>query len=150
MRQLHKRMWAAGVSTIWMAALTAAMLGGCAQRSVNTVEAAQIEGRPTIVPDKRVQTDASLSGKIAIIEVREGMTEGDLRRVQVELVNQSRKAMNVNYRFDWYDVNGMAVDTPLSIWKPISVQGGQPFSIAAVAPHPRAVDFRVMLLEARR
>jgi uncharacterized protein YcfL len=147
------RQWVIHVRTVGLSlALLCAVgvLGGCAQRSVNVVEAAQIEGRPTIVPDKRVQTDGSLARKIGIIEVREGMTEGDLRRVQVELVNRTRSAMNVNYRFDWYDVNGMAVDTPLSIWKPVQVQGGQPFSIAAVAPHPRAVDFRVMLLEARR
>lgn len=149
MQQLRIRLHKA-VGAPVLLVVAAGLLAGCAQRSVNVVEPAALEGRPAIVADKRVTTDGSLARKIGIIEVREGMTEGGLRRVQVELVNQSRKAMTVNYRFDWYDDKGLAVDTPLAIWKTVQVQGGQPFTIAAVAPHPRAVDFRAMLLEGRR
>ncbi len=50
-----------------MAALGAILLSaGCATRSMNTVEAAQPEGIPYMVADKRIITDPSLSRNVYV------------------------------------------------------------------------------------
>ncbi len=145
MRYTVKMGWMA----VW-AVLSAGWLTGCAGQSVNSVEEAEMRGTPAVVVDKRVQTDASLGRKLGVIEVREATVSDDLRKVQVELINKTRKTLSFNYRFDWYNVDGMAVESPLSIWKSKQVEGGERFSIASVAPSARAVDFRVKLLESKQ
>lgn len=142
-----RKQWWSMVVLTWAGGMLAI---GCAGQSVNSVEGAQRQGTPAVVADQRVQTDGSLGRKLGIVEVREATVSDDLRKVQVELVNKTRKTLSFNYRFDWYDVEGMAVDSPLSIWKSRQVQGGERFSIAGVAPSYKAVDFRVKLLESKQ
>lgn len=134
----------------WILALgiATAMAVGC-ERSVNTVERAQPYGRPEPVADKRIITDPTLNGIAMVVSLRETM-EGDLVKIQVELLNDDRKDHQVNYRFSWYDGSGMAVDSPMSLWKPVTILGRQTIPLQAIAPNPRAKDFRLELQESKR
>src|SRR4051794_39702322 len=107
--------------------LAAGMLAGIsilpACTTVNTVERAQPQAQRQMVADKRVITDASLDRKVAILGVNEAMTPGGLLRVQVELMNRSRSLQRFNYRFEWFDSNGMQVNTVASALLPAQVEG---------------------------
>jgi uncharacterized protein YcfL len=100
-----------------------------------------------MVSDKRVLTDASLSRHLGIVGVNEEVTAGGLMRVQVELQNRTRSFRRFNYRFEWFNENGIQVNSPQSSYLPRQVEGGESIFISGVAPAPNAKDFRLKLIE---
>ena len=122
-------------------------LFGCT--TVNTVENAQKEGQRQMVTDQRAITDASLGRKVSIVGVNQSMTPGGLLKVQVELQNRTRSLQRFNYRFEWFDANGMQVTTVASALLPDQIEGKESKFIFGVAPNPNCKDFRVKFIEAQ-
>lgn len=125
--------------------LVVGLLTGC--QSVNTSERADPRSNPTVVQDHRIVTDLTLRTKANVREIREGVVGNGLLKVQAEIYNGWRSRQRVNYRFDWVDESGLVIDTPLSRWTSLSLAGKEATWVSAVAPTPRAVDFRLKLIE---
>lgn len=124
------------------------MLAGCT--TVNTVENSDKAGQKTMVADKRVITDSSLSRRIQIVGLNvDESGPGGLLRVQVELVNRTRSRQAVNLLWEWFDQAGMLVSTPMSTGTTRSIEGGESVHIPVTAPSPRVKDFKLKLIEAR-
>ena len=122
-----------------------AMLSSCT--TVNTVERATPVGTQQMVADKRVVTDDTLKRKVSIVGVNESTTSGGFLQVQIEVLNQKNSMQDFSYRFEWFDMNGMLVNTPTSVWIPRQIEGQETLSITAVAPITTAKDFRVKFIE---
>lgn len=122
-------------------------LSGCT--TVNTVENADKQGQRQMVTDQRAITDASLGRKVSIVGVNQSMTPGGLLKVQVELQNRTRSLQRFNYRFEWFDANGMQVTTVASALLPDQIEGKESKFIFGVAPNPNCKDFRVKFIEAQ-
>lgn len=118
--------------------------------TVNTVERAQPVAQKQMVNDKRVLTDASLARGASIVGVNETTTPDGFLKVQIELLNRTRSHKSVSYRFEWFDQNGMLLNTPTSTFIPKQLEGQESLFITAVAPTPSARDFRVKLIEDNR
>ena len=86
------------------------LLTGC-RASVASVERVQPIGNAQLVADKRIQPDLTLRHKIGIVQVNEGVVSGNLTKVQVLLVNQKSSSISINYAWEWYDTNGMLVNS---------------------------------------
>lgn len=121
-------------------------LTGCT--TVNSVENAQKEGQRNMVADQRAKTDSSLNRRVNIVGVNTGWTPGGLLQVQVELQNQTRSLQRFNYRFEWFDANGMQVNSIVSALVPDQIEGKENKFISAIAPSPACRDFRVKFIEA--
>ena len=119
---------------------------GC--KTVNTAERAAPRATAQVVQDHRVVTDSSLANKGLIVQIREATAGGNLLKIQAEIVNTTSSRHQVNYRFEWIDQDGMVIDTSMSRWTQISLAGKESTAISSVAPTPKAVDFRLKLLEA--
>ena len=115
--------------------------------TVNTVERATPIGTRQVIADKRVITDLTLNKKVSIIGMNEGITPGGFLQVQIEVLNRKNSMQAFNYRFEWFDTNGMLVDTPTSVWIPRQIEGQETLTITAVAPTTTAKDFRVKFME---
>jgi len=115
--------------------------------TVNTVERATPVGTKQMVADKRVITDSSLNKKVSIVGMNEGMTPGGFLQVQIEVLNRKNSMQTFSYRFEWFDMSGMLVDTPTSVWIPRQIEGQETLTITAVAPTTTAKDFRVKFME---
>ena len=89
-------------------------MAGCHTNSVNSVENAQKSGQRYMIPDQRVISDISLSHKVSVVGVNTAMTPGNVLKVQVELLNQSRKLQRFTYTFEWFDANGMQINNVTS------------------------------------
>ncbi|QBG47990.1 DUF1425 domain-containing protein [Verrucomicrobia bacterium S94] len=122
-------------------------LCGC-RSAVNSTERATPNASPSIVEDKRIETDSSLAGKLAIVQVNEGVVSGDMLQIQVVLQNRKSKSMTANYAFEWVDQNGMVLNTSQN-WKPLQFAGGERKAVIGVAPTPNAVDFSLKIQEPR-
>ena len=115
--------------------------------TVNTVERATPIGTKQVIADKRVITDDTLKRKVSIVGMNEGMTPGGFLQVQIEALNRKNSMQAFSYRFEWFDMNGMLVDTPTSVWIPRQIEGQETLTITAVAPTTTAKDFRVKFME---
>jgi uncharacterized protein YcfL len=124
-------------------ALGLGLLVGCT--TVNTVERAEPVGQRQLVNDKRIVTDASLNRAVRIVAVNE--IPGEFLKVQIELQNTTRSLRSFNYRFEWFDANGMQVNSPTSVYIPRQIEGKENLFISTTAPAPTAKDFRVKLIE---
>ncbi len=94
--------------------------------------------------------DMSLRGKIAIIQVNEGIVSGDLTKAQVIIRNRKSSSQTINYAWEWYDINGMVVvSSYASAYKQLRLAGDEQKALSAIAPKPTAVDFVLKLQEPR-
>lgn len=133
-------------SSSLLAAGLALVLTGCAT-NVNTYERAESQAAPSYVADKRVITDNTLAGTFRVVSINQGTVSGNLLKVQATVENLKNKTRTLNYKFEWVDVNGMAVDSPNETWKAILLQGRETQTISTVAITPKAVDFRLKFRE---
>jgi uncharacterized protein YcfL len=127
-----------------IAMLGIALLAGCS--TVNTVEPANPEARPTRVDDKRIITDSDLNDIAYVQNVYVTTVSGNLKRVQVTIRNLTSTVKNVNYKFTWFDGQGIVVDSPMSLYQSVSIEGGASLPLTSTAPNPKAVDFKLELL----
>ena len=123
----------------------AAAISSCA--SVNTVERETSVGTRQMIADKRVITDETLENKVNIIGVNEATTPGGFLQIQVEVLNGRSSMQEFSYHIEWFDMNGMAINTPSSVWIPRQIEGRESLTITAVAPTLTAKDFRVKFME---
>ncbi len=122
------------------------LLAGCGT-TVNTVSRADSLAAPSMVADRRVITDNSLAGMVRVNSVNQATVSGNLLKVQATIENLKRSTKTLNYKFEWVDENGMAVDSPNETWKQIRLQPRETTTISTVAVTPRAVDFNLKLKE---
>jgi uncharacterized protein YcfL len=122
------------------------IVSGCAT-SVNSVENAQKTGQRQMITDQRVITDSSLKKKVSLVGVNQSTTPGGFLKVQIELLNTTHSLARFSYHFEWFDANGMQLNslTPAEI--PDQIQGGEDKFISSVAPTTICKDFRVKFIE---
>ena len=90
-----------------------------------------------------------LRGWLNVTEVTAARGENDLLVAQITAQNTTQKDCQFEYRFEWLDKNGLAINTLMTTWIPISVSGMEKARMRAVAPSKAAVDF-VLIVRFRR
>ena len=123
----------------------ALLFGGC--QNVNTYENAESHATPNYVADKRVITDNTLAGAVRVVSINQATVSGNLLKIQATVENLSSKARTFNYKFEWIDQDGMAVNSPNEVWKALALQGRETSTISTVAISPKAVDFKLKFRE---
>lgn len=123
----------------------ALLFGGC--QNVNTYENAESRATPTYVADKRVVTDNTLAGTVRVVSINQATVSGNLLKIQATVENLKSSVRTVNYKFEWVDVDGMAVNSPNEVWKSLTLQGRETTTISTVAITPKAADFRLKFRE---
>ena len=63
--------------------------------------------------------------------------------LQVNGYNRSYQTKRFRYRVEWLDENGLLIQSKTSVWLPMSAMGKSSFSLKAVAPTPKATNFRM-------
>lgn len=140
--------------------LLAALLPAGCQNTVNTVENTEKSAAVNNINDTRVITDRFLRDRLALRSVHTGRTAAGLLRVEVTAVNARTSAASqlwswmtdenpypVDYRFTWQDAQGMTVETPLSIWRTVTLYPGEIVNFQSVAPTPECQDFVLEIKE---
>lgn len=126
-------------------ATLALLLSGC--QNVNTYENAESRATPTYVADKRVITDNTLAGAVRVVSINQATVSGNLLKIQATVENLKSSTRTVNYKFEWVDQDGMAVNSANETWKSLTLQGRETSTISTVSISPKAVDFRLKFRE---
>ena len=141
-------------------AVAACLILSACQNTVNTVENADKSATPNVIRDNRFVTDGWLRDRLALRSVKTATAESGLLVVEVAATNVRTGALaqtwssltgdvpyTVDYKFVWQDANGMAVDTPLSIWQSRQIKPGETVFFKSTAPTPQCKDFILNLKE---
>lgn len=139
----------------WIAGAFAGFIlagAGCStnQNGVNTVEPANPVYVERSIPDKRVIRDHETARAVAVLKVIDGSSDTGLARIGVEVQNLTRSVYRFNYRFDWFDHQGLPVATPTATMLSQTIEAGQVFTLLSVAPTPNAKDFRLSIQKSTR
>lgn len=120
------------------------------QHGVNTVEPSNPAYVRHTIPDKRVIRDRETARAVSVLQVIDGTTDTGLARVGVEVQNLRRSVFRFNYRFDWFDAQGLPVSTPTATMISQQIEAGQVLVLTSVAPTPQAKDFRLTVQQSTR
>jgi len=137
------------VSTMAAAVLIASFgLAGCSTTAgVEATGKMSWDEQGARMLEKNVVFNTSgLKGDIQIVDVKSAMA-GDLMRAQATLRSKDKNTLPFQYRFDWYDAGGLEINSGAGSWKPLILYGRETKTIQAVAPDPRAKQFKLKLRE---
>lgn len=95
---------------------------------------------------KVVFNNRSLAGDLQVVDLQSALA-GNMMRAQATLQSKDRDTLSFQYRFDWYDANGMEINAGSGSWKPLIIYGRETKIIQGVAPDPRAKEFKLKLRE---
>ena len=119
--------------------------GGCATRTSGIQGAAATVQSPegTMTSSKYVIIDNSkLARGLQIVDLKSQFV-GDLLKAQVSIVSKYSKTLEFQYKFLWFDANGIEINPGSLPWTPLTLNGNESKSVQAVAPNPSAREFKV-------
>jgi uncharacterized protein YcfL len=96
---------------------------------------------------KVVFNSSSLAGDLQVVDLQSALA-GNLMRAQATLRSRDRDTISLQYRFDWYDANGIEINSGSGSWKPLILTGKETKTVQGVAPDPRAKEFKLKVREA--
>ncbi len=80
---------------------------------------------------------------IEVTDVKDRTTDDGLMEIQVRGTNHSKLRKLFDYRVEWMDIDGMAVESVMTKWLTQSAMPKAEFSFKAIAPNKRAADYRI-------
>ena len=92
-----------------------------------------------------VVNNTKLAKGIQIVDLKTGFAANGMMKANVTLVSKARKTLTFQYRFAWFDENGMELDPEAGSWKPMTLYGNESRTIQGVAPNSAAKEYRVKL-----
>jgi len=134
-----------------LAALVAALATGCATKKgfeqPGFAFGCPIGEQKVGSMDDLVKAKTAMEGRRTTIQPTELRCSraGDLLKIDANLNNDSSSVKRVSYKFRWIDREGMRAAEEES-WKPLMLYNNSNMMISTVAPSPKAVDFRLILM----
>lgn len=110
-------------------------LGGCKTETSGII----VEEGKVVVSDKRISNKIEYAGEIT------SKTDLGFPRAQVEIQNKKRYDYRFQYKFTWFDVEGLVIEETANVWKTDVVHGLDSAIIESVCESPRAVKYRVSI-----
>ncbi len=124
----------------WMTALLASVvLAGCSNsQSVGLT----VDGEFHRV----IMGDSRLADVISVEDISSVLVNEHTRGV-VRVKNNDGSDYDIQYRFYWYDENGLEVNRQPGAWKHVLIHGGDEISLSEVSLSPNGSEFRVQIRE---
>jgi uncharacterized protein YcfL len=91
-----------------------------------------------------ISGNPTLSAQVAISRVS-FQPVGSLKRVSLQILNRMPLASSFQYKVNWLDSSGTEINPENSIWKPITLSGGEAKGVQSLAPDERGSDILVYI-----
>ncbi len=126
-----------------------ALLSGCATTSgaEGRAKAGWTDEGAPLLNTKVVYNSSTLSRKVAIDEMTSSKA-GDMLLAQVTMHSKAGDTINLQYKFEWFDSNGLALNAASATWKPLLIYGKESKTIQGLAPDPRGREYKLLLRDA--
>ncbi|KJG11397.1 hypothetical protein UA38_13390 [Photobacterium kishitanii] len=88
--------------------------------------------------------NTTLASKLKFSHSQTDLRDGYLH-ASVEVMNKTDAAISLNYRFYWYDANGLEINHPTSISCTLTIKPNQILLLQALAPSTAATQYRIVV-----
>lgn len=102
-----------------------------------------------VAADPRIVVDSSASSLIKVLTVDYGATKGENPVVSLAVQSRKGSVRRIEYRAVWIGANGSAIDSPLSMWKTVTLDPHEVADLKSVAPRSDVQGFRLEIRKAR-
>lgn len=89
-------------------------------------------------------SDSALDDDISINNIDTQENNGNTRGL-VKITNNSQDTQNLQYRFYWYDDQGLEVNAKQGAWRQFILRGYESMTLSEVSVNPNAADFRIQI-----
>ena len=114
------------------------------------VAACAFSGCSTLPPaDTRITIAADVASDIRVTDARCVKGSGDYFTFQANVVNNCTSQRVVEWKVQWLDADGVAIDSVVSSWNSRAIQPMEICALKSTAPCPEAADFRFYVRKAR-
>lgn len=133
MKKISLIICALGVLFFWTGCQSPKTAGMSAKISMNGQES------------KIIQASSGVSDKIAILSAPSGYTADHFLIAQVELQSIVDRDFSFQYRFNWYDANGMEIYPGKALWMSHVIHGKETINLQSVSPYSTAASFKISI-----
>ncbi|MEZ8823013.1 YcfL family protein [Vibrio amylolyticus] len=117
---------------------TALVVTGCAENTAGL----RVDGATQNV----IFGDNVLGSRLSIDDIATTEVDGRARGV-VRVTSQYTGDQHIQYRFYWYDDEGLEVNTKLTPWRKAIVRGYESIALSEVSINPNGTQFRIQIRE---
>lgn len=89
-------------------------------------------------------SDTSLDDDLKIDSIDTQANNGNTRGL-VKITNNSQDTQNLQYRFYWYDDQGLEVNAKQGAWRQFILRGYESMTLNEVSVNPNATEFRIQI-----
>ncbi|SFC60364.1 YcfL family protein [Pseudoalteromonas denitrificans] len=133
------------INPIFLVTFSCFILAGCAKPVTSGIGTSQL----TLGDDfsQHLKLDnPKLVKKLKISNVI-SRKNNDLLQLNLELSSQYKKSQSLQYHFEWFDLQGFAVEAGKSPWQSLDLHGFGVINLTALAPSVRAEKFKIYVRE---
>jgi len=101
----------------------------------------------TVQPNNQASTRLIINNPFLASKIRvdslQASFSGDLLVAHVGVTSTHNSALDVQYKFRWYDSQGIEVAPDGAPWQPLTLYGGESKGLQGVAPNPTVKEFKI-------
>ena len=98
---------------------------------------------------KRVEFQGDLKDVLLVAGVKQSKVNEDLLKAEVRLQNLKDKEINLSYKIEWLDQNGMMIKDSSLVWFPLLIRGGESVAVQTVSTTTKAKNFHLKVQRAK-
>jgi hypothetical protein len=95
----------------------------------------------------RIVNDEFKGCAFRVTDLRNNIAQNGIWKIQSTIFNKSSGTLNIQYRFSWFDENGIEIDPNTSVWLTNQLYGKESKSVTGVARSSRVSAFKLFVRE---
>ncbi|MFM1868996.1 MAG: hypothetical protein RL591_2404 [Planctomycetota bacterium] len=91
----------------------------------------------------QIEVAGWLHDRDRIVAIEEGVVQGDMKRIAVDLIGDPERSRKFGYRFDWFDAAGMPTGSTSTAVTVVRLRAKERMTLTSIAPTPAAVRWKL-------
>ena len=123
--------------------------GSCAKNKVHSTSKENPDDQSLEPVMKRVEFQGDLKDVLIVAGVKQSKVNEDLLKAEVRLQNLKDKEINLSYKIEWLDQDGMMINDSSLVWFSLLIRGGESVAVQTVSTTSKAKNFHLKVQRAK-
>ena len=123
--------------------------GSCAKNKVHSTSKENPDDQSLEPVMKRVEFQGDLKDVLIVAGVKQSKVNEDLLKAEVRLQNLKDKEINLAYKIEWLDQDGMIINDSSLVWFSLLIRGGESVAVQTVSTTSKAKNFHLKVQRAK-
>jgi uncharacterized protein YcfL len=123
--------------------------GSCAKNKVHSTSKENPDDQSLEPVMKRVEFQGDLKDVLIVAGVKQSKVNEDLLKAEVRLQNLKDKEINLAYKIEWLDQDGIMINDSSLVWFSLLIRGGESVAVQTVSTTSKAKNFHLKVQRAK-